>query len=78
MAAAKKMAGLPADADTDLLQLPKPKGLLDTLLELKEDTLAPGLRDFPELTRPLGSAGAFLRLRGEPVWLIVPYRVEVR
>jgi protease-4 len=78
LAEAKKMAKLPADAKLELLELPKPKGLLETLLDLKEDSLAPGLRDLPELTRKLGAAGALLRLRGEPVWLIAPYGVEVR
>jgi protease-4 len=78
VAAARKMAGMPASAEPEILELPKPKGLIETLLDLKEDTLAPALRDFPELTRKLGLAGALLRLRGEPVWLMAPYRVEVR
>lgn len=78
LAAARKMAGMPANAEPEILELPKPKGLIETLLEMKEDTLAPALRDFPEMTRKLGSAGALLRLRGEPVWLMAPYRVEVR
>jgi protease-4 len=78
LAEAKKLAGLPADSKPELLQLPKPKGLLDTLLDLKSESLAPGLRNLPEVTRRIGAAGALLRLRGEPVWLLVPYQVEVR
>jgi protease-4 len=86
VAAAKKVAGLPADADTELLTLPKPRNLLDTLLEMKGETRAPGLdgrqlpllRDLPELTGKLAAVEGLLRLKGEPVWVVLPYCVEVR
>jgi protease-4 len=78
VAGAKELAGIPADTEPELLQLPKPKGLLETLMDLKSDTLAPALRGFPELTHRLRPAAALLQLRGEPVWLVVPYQVEVR
>jgi protease-4 len=78
VADAQKLAGMPAGARPEILQLPKPKGLLDSLLDMQSDTMVPGLRAFPELTRRVGGAGALLRLRGEPVWLLAPYQVEVR
>jgi protease-4 len=86
VAEAQKLAGMPADKEPEILQLPKPKGLLDTLLDLKSDTRAPAvgvrqlplLRELPEVARAAGSAEALLRLRGEPVWVVLPYRVEVR
>jgi protease-4 len=83
---AQKLAGMPADKEAEILELPRPKSLLDTLLDLKSETRAPALgvgrlpllRELPELTRAAGSAEALLRLRGEPVWVMLPYRVEVR
>jgi protease IV len=86
VAAAKKLAGLRDDADTELLTLPKPRNLLDTLLEMKGETRAPALdgrqlpllRDLPELTGKLAAVEGLLRLKGEPVWVVLPYRVEVR
>jgi protease-4 len=86
VAEAAKLAGMPADREPETLELPRPKSLLDMLLDLKSDTRAPALgvrqlpllRELPELTRAAGSAEALLRLRGEPVWVVLPYRVEVR
>jgi protease-4 len=86
IAEAKKQAGMPADQEPEILQLPRPKSLLDTLLDLKSETRSPAvgvrqlplLRELPEVTRAAGSAEALLRLRGEPVWVVLPYRVEVR
>src|SRR5262249_6143871 len=83
VAAAKQMAGLAADDDGELLLLPKPRTLLDTLLDLKSDTRAPALgarqllREFPEVGGKVGPVGGVLRLRGEPVWLVLPYRLDV-
>jgi protease IV len=84
IADAWKTANMPADKEPELLILPKPKSLLDTLLSSGSDAktldlrFAPLLRDMPEVTRKLGSVETLLRLRGEPVWLMTPYRMEVR
>ena len=83
IAAAWKLADMPADKEPELLILPKTKGFLDALLEGKMETRLhaaelPFLRAFPELAVPLGAAASLLQLRGEPVWLVVPYRLEVR
>jgi protease-4 len=86
LVAAKKLAGLSPDADTELLTLPKARNLLDTLLEMKGETRAPGLdarqlpllRELPELTSKLSAVEGLLRLKGEPVWVVLPYRVEIR
>jgi protease-4 len=82
IAATKKMAGIADDADMELLQLPKPASFLETLLESKEEAgskmLLPLLREFPEVTGKLNGLAGILRLRGEPVWVVIPYRVDVR
>ena len=86
--AAWKLAGQPADKEPDLLLLPKRKGLLDVLREgsaSDDDARAPNLdlaalrllRDLPEVARKLRPFGALLQLRGDPVWLISPFRVEI-
>jgi protease-4 len=86
VAAARKMGGMAEDKEPELLILPKTKGLLDSLLDSKSDARAPMLemsqlrllRDLPEVARQLRPVEGLLRLRGEPVWLLEPYRVEVR
>lgn len=83
IAAARKMAKLPADKEPELLLLPKSKGLLDSLLDEKLGSRAPAmsmrslLREVPELQRPLRSLDGMLQLRSEPVWLTMPYRIEI-
>jgi len=84
IADAWKTAGMPADKEPELLILPKPRSLMDTLLSGGSDAramnlrYAPLLREMPEVTRKLGSVEALLRLRAEPVWLMSPYSVEIR
>jgi protease IV len=84
VAAAKKAAGMAADKDLDLLVLPKPRSFIDALLESKAESLAPKmqllslLRDAPELAPKLKAVEGFLRMRGEPVWLIEPCQISVR
>jgi protease-4 len=83
IAAARAMTDLPADKEPELLILPHSKSLLDTLLEGKSDTRlsVPGLekvlRDFPELRGKLKAVDGLLQLRGEPVWLMAPYQVQI-
>jgi protease-4 len=84
VADAKEAAGLPKDKDMELLILPKPRSFLDALMESKSDAVAPRmellrvLQEAPELGPKLRAVDALLRLRGEPVWLLDPCRVEVR
>jgi protease-4 len=84
VAAAWKMAGQPADKEPEILQLPKGKSPLDALLDLKGDTrmMAPEqlalIRAVPELARKLATVEAMLNLRGEPVWLINPFCIEMK
>jgi protease-4 len=84
IADAWKTAGMPAEKEPELLILPKPRSLMDTLMGSGSDArvmnlrAAPLLREMPEMTRKLGSVESLLRLRSEPVWLMSPYQVEVR
>jgi protease-4 len=85
LADAKKMAGLPADKEIELLILPRSKGLFDSLLESKFESRAPAtvaaqlhlLRDLPELQRKLQGVNTLLQLRAEPVWLTLPYQIQI-
>ncbi|HEY7423109.1 MAG TPA: signal peptide peptidase SppA [Gemmataceae bacterium] len=83
IAAARAMTNLPADKEPDLLLLPKSKGFLDSLLDDKLGirSLAPQmrqlLREVPELRRKLRSLDGMFQLRGEPVWLTMPYQIEM-
>jgi protease-4 len=79
VAAAKQMAGLAKDAKTDLLLLPRPRTFLDMLLEGKLDSRAALSMSLPpELTNKLHGLDALLQLRGEMVWAMMPYRIDVR
>jgi protease-4 len=84
VADAKKLGGVPDNTDVDLLILPKAKNLFEELLDLKGDELAPGmgarqmLRGLPEVSGKLEPLDGMLRLRGEPVWLMAPCRIDVR
>jgi protease-4 len=81
IAAAKKLAGLPAGTEVDLLELPKAKDPLEALLGSLADAQSPALqlfRDLPELRRHLHHVGGLLELRGEPVWVIMQDRFEVK
>jgi protease-4 len=83
LAAARKMAKMPAGKEPELLLLPKAKGFLDSLLDEKLGTRAPAmqmrslLREVPELQRKLRSLDGLFQLRGEPVWLTMPYRIDI-
>jgi protease-4 len=81
IAAAAKLGGLPADKEPDLLQLPKSRGFLESILE--PNAVVPGvdvraLRAVPALTRKLQSAEGLLRLRKDMVWTVVPYHLELK
>jgi protease-4 len=84
IAAARALTDLPADKEPELLQLPKSKSFFDSLLEDMGGTRAPRmrlpslLRELPlDLQRKLRGLDGMLQLRGEPVWLTLPYRIEI-
>ncbi len=85
IADAAKLGGLPANKEPELLLLPKSKSFLDSLLDSKNDSdaslvqrLLPLLRKAPELRRHFGHIESLWKMRGEGVWLMMPYRVEIR
>jgi protease-4 len=84
VASAKKAAGVAEEKELELLILPKPRSILDTLLDTKSESLAPRmalqslLREAPELAPQLRAVEGFLRMRGEPVWLMEPCQITVR
>jgi protease-4 len=85
VAAAWKMAKMPADKEPELLILPKSRGLLDTLLEKGADSrvalpaeVRALLAASPDLRRKFAPVEGLLQLRGEPAWLMMPDVVEVK
>lgn len=83
LAYAAKLGGLPAGKEPELLQLPKAKNPLEALLGSALGAEAPALRldlldKVPGLKEKLRGVDALLGLRREAVWLIAPYRVEVK
>jgi protease-4 len=83
LAAARALTNLPADKEPELLLLPKSKNFLDSLIDEMGGTRAPSvrmrpqLRELPELQRKLRGLESLFQLRGEPVWLTLPYRIEI-
>ncbi len=77
------MGGLARNADVDILELPKPRNLLDTILESGR---VPGLSvkqlalqaKVPELNAHLRDIGALIQLRTEPVWVVVPHGMRLK
>lgn len=86
LAAVKEMAGVDKDKEMELLILPKPRNFLDMLLDRKADARMPDLgtallsllKQVPEVKGKLAPLDGLLRLRGEPVWAIMPYAVKSR
>jgi protease-4 len=80
--AARKMAGVPDAEVLEILELPESRSFLDSLLDSRSDTqmraLLPLLRQVPDVADSLRGVEALLRLRGEPVWVLLPCRVTVR
>ncbi len=86
IASAKQLAGLPDDAKTELLVLPKPQGFLEALVGPLEDRdiYAPAIRaalplPLPDAARPiLAKLDTFRRIFArEPVAVILPYDLKV-
>ena len=86
IAAAKQLAGVSKDEEMELLVLPKPRGFLEALLDRKADAMTPALGalsipllgQVPELAAKLRGMEGLLRLRGEPIWAIMPHQVRIR
>jgi protease-4 len=82
IAAAKKLGGMADDQEPELLVLPKARNLLDTLADMQSGTQAPAvgklLGEVPEVAERVGEVEGLLRLRGEPVWVVLPYRVRMK
>lgn len=79
IADAKKRGGLKDGDKTELLILPKPRSILDTLAEG-----IPGLKITSESTllqktaKQFRSLEGLLRLGHEPVWTLLPMRIELK
>jgi protease-4 len=81
--AARELAKLPAGREPELLLLPKSKSFLDSLLNEMGVIQKPSLRihsllrEVPELQRKLRGLDGLFQLRGEPVWVTMPYRIDM-
>jgi protease-4 len=81
--AARKLAKLPAGKEPELLLLPKSKTFLDSFLDEMVSSQTPGMRmrslvrEVPELQRKLRGLDGLFHLRSEPVWLTLPYRIDI-
>jgi len=84
LAAAKRLAGLDADAEVGLEVLPKPTNPLEALFGTDSDAqrdahLLSGVRYFvPELVAPLRRAHHLRQVMRDPVALIMPYWIEIK
>jgi protease-4 len=82
IAAAAKLGGLPADKEPELLMLPKSKNSLESLLgsafgaQMSADLQM--VRKVPGLAEKLRGVDALIGLGKEPVWAILPFRIDVR
>ena len=80
IACGRKLAGIPDGTDVEILQLPKHRPLLESLFESRSDTemrLRLG-NLLPELASKIRGVDSLLRLNGEPVWVVLPYHLEMR
>lgn len=78
-----KRAKMPATVEPELLILPRPKPLLDELMDFMGDVKGPvpQMKQVPalrELGDRVGTLEGLLKLRGEPVWLVTPYSFTVK
>jgi protease-4 len=85
IAAAKQMAGLKADDEVELYQLPKGGSMLDSLFDREASLqavlsakLSEGHGLVPELMKQLRGVEFLLQSPKSQVWAVLPYRVEIR
>jgi hypothetical protein len=76
---------LQKDAEMELFQLPKGGSILDSLLDRDASLSMPiskkllaGAGVAPELMKHLQAVEFLLNNRGEKIWAVLPYRVEVK
>jgi protease-4 len=82
IAEAAKLGGLPAGKEPELLLLPKPKSSLESMLDSVLGAKAPALKldllQMPALRDKLRGVDALIELRREPVWLVLPFHLDVK
>jgi protease-4 len=82
IAEAAKLGGLPAGKEPELLLLPKAKNALEALLGNVLGAGANGLKldlkQVPHLADKLRGVDTLFGLRREPVWMVLPFRLEVK
>ncbi len=82
IAEAARLGGLPAGKEPELLLLPKQKNPLEALLGSAMGARTSGLKldlkQVPGLAEQLRGVDTLLEMRRERVWLILPYRLEVK
>jgi protease-4 len=82
IALAAKLGGLPAGKEPELLLLPKAKNPLDsmlgTFLGAQTSGIKLDLNQVPQLREKLAGVDALLGLRQEPVWMVLPFQMEVK
>jgi len=78
---AAKLGGLDGNTDPELLLLPKGKSFFDSILEPKTQlSFKSGLdiSGVSSLFNELKGIDTFLRMRNEPLWLMLPYSLKVK
>ncbi len=78
---AAKLGGLAADADPELLLLPKSKSFLDSFLEPKSQLSLKSAFDalgISSIAPELKGLNSLLRMQNEPLWLMLPFRLNVK
>jgi protease-4 len=84
IAEVRTMANVLESDELEIMELPRGRAFLESFLDSNADTelrglkTLPLLRDMPELTGKLNGVEGILRLRTDPVWIILPGRMEVR
>ncbi len=75
IAAAKKAAGLKKDEEVELMILPRPKTIFETLFGDPSDDLESAM---PEVIKTLRRTKLYRRLLAEPTLMWMPYEVELK
>ncbi|MSR30415.1 MAG: signal peptide peptidase SppA [Gemmataceae bacterium] len=81
LAYAAKQGGLPDVSEPELLLLPKSKSFIDALLDPRPEASLKHLEAIPGvslLKKELQGLGGLLMLRQEPVWTLIPMRLNLR
>ena len=82
IAEAAKLGGLPAGKEPELLLLPKSKNpleeMLGSMLGAHTGGLKLDLKQVPHLGDKLAGVDALIGLRKEPVWMVLPFRLDVK